>query len=457
MDRKTPSNVVRAPSVAITRAAALKTLGDDPDGKDAVVTETKTKTYREPAPKTDEKNKQNQTGNSNENNKVSAFAFETKTNVPTNKLAILFQDMAEYEEEDGEIFYALLIRRPDLMSDNFRKPCLSPQNFQPLQVSSKMMLQFIPMIQKYNGNSGGRFDIVICDTNGESLEIGISGYTVPDPLLEDVVQINGNAVPGGLGDLINLFREEQKANRDVMIKLLEGKEDEFTKIAKEKLRNDILNPPQPQQQQGFDMTTTMQQVMSSVAVTQAMAGGFAKMFNTGGEREKGLLESLLGNEMLVGKAQEIYEHTTSLLADVVLAKTNPAEYVRQQQVNNPTGFSGEESYPPLQQAQSPTEDQEKAMARQEVIAKILTELESDSVLDDKNSIFIELKEQYPEIYDTVMLSCKSLPFDVLVSALETLAPDVFVQYYKSPGVPNEKGTYVVTRLKEFTEFLRTQK
>lgn len=438
------------------RTTAQKTAEANPD--DAVVIEEhkKTTTYKKKKPE-DEKTTTGTTNNNTQGanqTKTAAFVFDSKANIPTNKLAQMFQELADVEDEQGEVFYALVTRRADLMTDTFRKPCMSNTNFPPMQISSQMMLQFIPLIQKYNGNSGGRFDVVICDSNGENLEIGMSAYAIPDPPYEEI-KLDGNNNTGGVGELIGLMREELKANREVMVKLLEGKEDEFTKLAKEKLRNDILNPPQATNT--FDPSAVMQQVMTSVAVTQSMAEGFAKMFgsNNLSDKDKGLLESLLTNEMFMSKAQEVYEHSTSIIGDLVLARTNP-EMFKQQQAERATGFAAGDPYPPLQE-QTQSEADEQTMAdRLAVMMRIIEELESERVLDDTNPVLQELKEQYTDIYEQVVQSCKQMPFEMLFPVILMLIPeDIKVQYYDGDAL-NEKGTYVSDRLQQFAEYLKTK-
>ena len=450
----------------LKKATMIKEVATD-DGKQAVVVEehTKTMTYKQDSPneREDTKNKNESANQGNANSGQSnANLFEAKTALPENKLASLFEELKEYEEFEGETFYALITRRADLMHDNFKKPCLSPQAFPVMQVNSGMMFQFIPQLQKYNGNSGGRFDIVMCADNGESLgdgDVGLNGYVVSDPV-EEIKNAESRTQNEGI-NVIELFEKMNQASEkrfEQMLNAMRPQEDEFTKLVKEKMRNDFLHPPQRDNNE-FDTKQMIANIMGNVAVMQAMGEGFAQMFNknSGGEKDKGLLESLLSNEVFLDKAQDVGSRLIDSATDIAIAYRNPQAY--QQRHTERYEEEGEEDtgYPPLppQQQQPQQEKTQQEMDREQVIKDILAELEGDKPLDDTNEFLKVLKEENKDLFILLLMSCKMTTFEKLIEQLSQIVPDVFAQYGSGTEL-NEKGQYISGRLKQFYEYMKVQ-
>lgn len=454
---------VTKPSTIAAKRIALNQLGNA-DSNEAVVVkeEHTTTTYKAPAPKDYEKNseknssennsKQSQTSNdSDEDTFVHSIK---KEKVRENRLAAMFEELKEIENEPDEIFYALITRKQDMMQDNFRVPCLANQSFPVMQLTSKMLFQFVPLIQKSNGNSGGRFDITICDAESNFLEIGLNNFVISNPVIED--KENTSSTPNDKSlDVLTLFERMNEASEkrfQQMLDVMRPTEDEFTKLAKEKLRNDILSP----QSSKFNPEEIMSNVMGSIAVTQAMADAMSKSFNReSAEKDKGLLETLLTNEIFLEKAQNVYERTTEVIADIVISKQNPLAYAAQRQAE----YAETEPYPPLPPSANNTSSSEVNdidMERQQQIRDILNELDSERPLDDTNQFLLKLKNENLDLYNILVLSCKALPFHQLASQLESIVPDVFQNYSNEAGELTEDGLRLLKRLETFYNFMKSQ-
>lgn len=444
-----------AKGTTAAKKTALNVLGDTADKAHVTEEHITTKTYVADKPKDKD---ENETANGNAANQNSADTARTAPPVftaqaaPKNRLADLFTDLRDYEETENETFYAMITRRPDMMNDNFRSPCLSLMQFPPLQINSSMMFQFIPLLQKYNGNSGGRFDVLICDTTGEQLEgIGLSGLVIVNPTIDEQPAQHQNGL-----DVVSFLREMNEANAKraeeserrfmEMIKAMQPKEDEFTLLAKEKLRNDILSPKESTE---FNPTKILEQVFTTTAVMQGMGEGFAKMFNKEGnsEKDRGLIESLLTNEMFMDKASDFATNITDTLAEVAVAfKTGappPQQHNAYQQPDTGTVH------------QIPTNEQQmKEQERIQLIKSIITELESDRPLNNENELLVNLKSAHADIYGLLKIACTVQTFEQLVGQLETIAPDEFNTYYDDDEL-NEKGKHVNERLKAFYDFMKS--
>jgi hypothetical protein len=437
---------------AVTKGAALTQLGAS-DGK-AQVTEEKTitKRYVEDKPTDTAQDRASNDSDSDTeraNNRESQAPIFQDSQTPRNRLAEMFEDLREAQDYAGEMFVVLITRRQDLMTDNFRKPCMQSTSFAPLQITSDYFLQFVPLIQKYNANSGGRFDIVICSSDGKDLDIGIANLVISDPLQDEKpVTESKNEL-----DILTLVREMNEANDRRFAELITvmrkpDKPDEFMELAKEKMRNDFLNPPE---KKGFNPEETIAQVMTSVAVTQAMGDGFARMFNrdSGSEKDGGLLEKLLTNEMVIDRASGVLQNALNIFGAMAQARNNPTAppiYAQPQ----PTGYPPLPQQPPqAQPEQAPTEPTEIDMETQEIINALCKELESDRPLDETNEVLKDIKEQHTPIYNQLTLICKMVSFETLVEQLGEHVPDIFDRYYDDNDEANELGEKVLGRLETF--------
>lgn len=459
---------------AISKATVLKDLGDNEEKAHVKEETVITRTYTEDKAETKTKGKKDQNENNTENLTLDRqgvpFHFQDKA-PPQDRLAQMFTDMKEVEDEENELFVALITRLPDLMTDNFRRPCMQAISFAPLQITSNYLLSFVPLLQKHNNNSGGRFKIVICDVNGEPLDIGISGLMIADPVIDEKPITETTAGIDTIAVIDRIMQQSDQRFAELLRVVKDtNKEDEFTALAKEKLKRDILEPHN-RDNNGFNPEAAIERAMTSIAVTEAMAKGMARMFDRNSdtsEKEQGLLASLLSNEMFVDRASQLLENVTNNIAiianNVTTRSTNPQQPI----INpNPNG------YPPLPYSNTPTPQpeptQENNMTIEEqekLIKEIIEELESERPLDNNNEFLIRLKEQHATQYQGLLLACKMLTFDTLMEQLEASFPNVFDDFYSKTndlddnGEPifdlNERGKKIENRLKQFYEFMKQQ-
>jgi hypothetical protein len=376
-----------------------------------------------------------------------------KAHIPQNKLAQMFNDIKEYEEYENETFYAFVTRRADMMQDDFAKPCLTSQNFPPMQITSKSLLQFIPLIQKSNGNSGGRFDIVVSDSNGEQLDdVGINGFVIPNPVIEEKPLLANNGDNQLMIQFLQQMREDAKADREILLETVRSitaqKEDEFTAIIKEKVRNDILNPPE---NKGFNPNEFMAQFMMMPAIVGQMSEAMAKAMNKGEEKDKGIIATILENEALINAAGGILNNAMETFENIQVAKATAQNPNAVQQQQYAPDRSQEQPQP-----QQLTAEQEKAMkSTQQLISEILAELSSDRELNNENEKLQELAKEYPLYYPLIKQAAKSQPFEQLVNTLEQLVPEAFAELADENGV-TEQGQHLLDRLEQFYNFLKEQ-
>lgn len=440
------------------------------DEEKAVVTENfqRTKTYVQDKPEGEDTKDQAKGDNKNASsgNQTPTFIRQNQTsNIPQNRLADMFDEIEDAQDYDGEIFYAMITRRQDMMNDAFARPCFNIEQFPALQIRADMLLNFIPMIQKHNGNSGGLFDVVITDDKGQSIDIGLAGLRIPNPILENKPQetVNSN---NDLTQIINLMREENRANREMIQAALNPKRDRLTEILEKKFEQDILNPPEPKNN-SIDVANIVQQMMLIPTVMGAMGEGFKGMFANGGnapEREKGIVEMLLSNETLVNRASDILDNTLSNIADIAeTAVANRNGVSRQQPV-----YTEPQPQPqPLQetntvdQVEEPeeTETQETEMDRKQLIIDIIKELESDNKLDDTNEFLLGLEEKHLDVYNMLITLCKNMEFENVVAQLGALVPEAFegLTLKSDPVKLNKRGLHIQGRLREFYDYMKASK
>lgn len=443
------------------KKTALSALGDDK----AKVRETKVIEYVTDKPNEEQDNNEiNGQGDTN-NFEGPTINYPNQKETPKNRLADIFMELKDIEEQEGEVFYAMVTRRPDLMNDNFRRKCMTAETFPPLQITSNMMMQFLSDIQRYNENSGGRFDIVILDTAYQDTEVGVSGLTIPNPLLEEK-KVEEEKTSSDLKLILEHMAKQQLDFQTTIKELLlqPQKEDDFVALAKEKMRNDILNPKTAPT---VDVAGIIQQIMVVPAVVSAMGEGFKGMFANNAQPEKtpSTMEMLLGNEMFMDKATGIVENlidNVSSIAEVAVSNRQPVSNGMPQQPQwqgnnaNPLPNAPVENEVIEVEQEIPIEVSQAQMAQQKIVHDILTELESDNALDENNVFFNQMKADNPDIYELLKGMCNLMTFDNAMLRLEQLAPDEFRRYAKedNPQELSELGIKIQGKLKNLYDFLR---
>lgn len=440
------------------RTTTSAALPDDPTK--AKVTEVTTKTSEYVAPNPETKNQADRNANSVQgDNQIS----QDRANILTpqreaytqDRLSAMFEDVKSSADFDGEQFVAIIVREPDHMTDRFSVPCSTQSYYPPFSFNPSDQMNFIPQIQRFNNNSGGRFSIRITDSQGEDLEIGMKGFVIANPVRENVIDSGANS-GGEFAQVLQMMQEDRTRQDNRLEQLIAAMnqpkaDDEFTTMVKEKMRNDFLNPPE--KKSSFDPAEFAGKLMEGQvmmnAITQMLTQTMqnASGGNGGGrEQDKGIIMSLLGNEKVMDIVGSTVENVTNLVGDIALAKAG-AESLGP---NPPTANPAQPQQTAQPQPEQPTPEQIEAAqnSMKEVSKKIIDELLSENALDDDNEVMNALAEEYPQFLSLIRMSCKANKFDVVHKQLQEFLPDHF------ESVPADKKEYLETRLHEFYTYMK---
>jgi hypothetical protein len=452
--RKQPEPILPATDVEIPQQPDIKPKGEvnvqttltykaNADETEKADTKSNNETPREFAARIQNQNAHSQREDQRE--------IERGAPLPKNQLADLFQELKDEQDFEGETFYALITRRQDLMNDSFKVPCGISQDFPPFQITANSMLQFIPTIQKYNGNSGGRFNVRITDEKGEDLEIGIAGYVIANPIIEDRPLLNeSNGDSNNMLAIMERMQEKSDERFERMLSQMKPQEDEFTKLAKEKMRNDILNPPE--RKDGFNADEFIAKIFGADMMIRTISEKMSSSFKgSSAEKDESMVKFLLTNEPFLEKANDVAEKALAVFNNIMVTRGQPPI----NQTQNPP--LPQQSQPPIP---TPEQEQENNMEREKIINEIIAELESENKLDADNEFMKKLATENAELYNGLLMLSKNLPFNVLLDQLEQAVPDTFDQFYKEKTDENaddefnERGEKLEARLKELYEYLK---
>jgi hypothetical protein len=388
---------------------------------------------------------------------------------PTNRIADLFDELSGYADDSDQVFYALITRRADMMNDNFRYPALAAQNFPPFQITPSSMMNFVATIQRYNQNSGGRFDVVICNENGESTDIGLTNLVIPNPIVEERSPQSNESTA-----MVDLMREMMQKSDErfaqlVMMLREEPKKDRLAMLMEKKIEQEIINP---QPREAFTPERMIEQIFTSQVMIQTLSEKMSAAFDKPTtEREKTTLEMLLSNDAVISKAGDLMNNIAAIANNAVLARQQAAQAQAYQQAQNPA--ANPDGYPPLppeqatEQPNAPESAPVNDMAeRQQMIELIIAELESDRAIGDDNEFLKELAVKYPDLANGLSMLCVALPFESLVDQLEEALPHVFEEFYSNTEEKdadgatitdlNERGKKVHARLREFYDYMQAK-
>jgi|CXWL01.1.fsa_nt_gi hypothetical protein len=411
----------------------------------------------------------------------SEYDFE-EAQIPKTQLERMFDDLRYAIERQSidDQFYASVIRMPDQIGGaKMRFPCATQMDLGVFGFRSTDMFGFPKAVQERNRNSGGVFNIRIYDgqqkplviwrqvygsNKGVSKEIGLFNYSVTDPVLEDVPNVNGQPNNSNI-DLINLITENQKQSDLRFEKLLETinkpKEKSTLEAAiEQKVLNDILNPPQPVN--GNDQfQQTLQQTMASMFAMPRIINGFAdQMFPTPTPPEKRdtfdrVLEALK-HPMIEGVIERVGDIGETIVVQQLQKQANSVNQA-QQNPADPTTVTGEI----INDQQQPEESE-----MQELTNDLITELESGNKLDKDNKFLQDLETDYPDAAEQIKTLCQNMKFEgvqkMLVGELAKLNPSPIVPFFDVDAtnasgkyVYNERGQKLMIRLKEFYDYVNT--
>lgn len=375
-------------------------------------------------------------------------------NVPQNRLADMFAELAEYQEYDGQQFYCFLIRKPDFANDKFRRRALAPENFSPFPITSQSLLDFIPTIQEVNGNSGGRFEIRISDESGIDTGIGIAGFVVTDPIIKET-----STAPQGNSEtsaLIEMIRDQQQKSDErfaaLLAEMAKPKESDLEKALRQKMIKDIIDPAPPRESE-FKPEQLIGQIFASQAMIATLSDQMAKAFNKNEPAEQSTLDKVLNSEMAMSYFKDVANSVITTVQQIAASRT--AQPQSQPIPQQPT-----EGYPPLQQPQTTEPEREIQEIDPEVmeqIEKILTALESDEPITLDHPMLVEFKEQKPDDYKRLAEACRIAPLDTILDFIESTVPDAaLVSIYKEDGELTERGEKVMKRIEEVYNLLKNE-
>lgn len=394
-----------------------------------------------------------------------AFFINSHTSAsPRNSLAYL----AEVLAEDGEDQYVAIITRvADVYNDNFHAPNFADQNFPPMQFSPQgMMLNFIPSVQKFNNDSGGRFSIVICQMNGEPVDgARLTNFVIANPpRAENPVSQNGNGNETGVIAMMREMMEQNQRNITALIASLQnGKQDRFTELAETVLLKKLSEDAKP--------AASFEDAMMKMLLMPQMVETFADRFR---EATSGSAKDVDDSPTWLRLAQspfgqQIGEKAGNILEGIVALGNQMAQQkiMQQQQAHIPP--QSQPSPPtvtvePLPNSQPQTESAENIEEIDEMkalIEDIVEELESENPIDENNEFLRELETENPMEALFVKMLCKSESFEKLTGMLMQKAPEAFVGMVevaedgKTPRL-NERGVRIENRLREFYEYYKAK-
>ena len=404
-----------------------------------------------------------------DNENDDSFIDNESDEIPKDKLDKMFDDIERVSSGINSVFFAKVTRQPDSLSDNFFNRCGGEMPLGVFQFSLRDRFNFIPQIQKINGNSGGYFNILIFDGQqkplGWSYRIGYSRETgfkhigchnvlVPNPALIETPNANGQPQQNGSLEMVfGKMAEMMQQNHNQLMQVINRQPEKSTleKAIEQKMLNDLLNPPQ-QQASGFEQT--MASIMAMPVMVEKMS---AKMFPAPPvEREPTTLDTI---QSIV--AMPVVENTaTAVLNGLSLLIESKMQEKQQGVIQNLPNEVVINPQPNQITTATETDDMK------ELLQDVIEELESDSVLDDKNEFLIELKNDYPTQTMMITSLCKTNPFEnvlqLLIAEADKVKPvnpfaeflDVAETQKQQKYVWTERGNKLIKRLNEFYEFAK---
>lgn len=401
-------------------------------------------------------------------------------NTPRNRLADMFSEVRELLV-DGDTYYALVTRRADQMNDRFRIKCNTDTTFPPLELTATALFDFVPAVQHYNYNSGGRFSVIVVDSSGEPVGISIPRFVIPDPVVDQPApekthtDLNSQVV-----DMMSTMMQKSDERFAQMLEAIRTQatpqKDRLSEIIEQKMINDILNPKESE----FSADKVIAQIFASQTMIEKLSDQLGNSFNKNdtSDREKTTLEMILGNDMIMSKAGDLVNNIATIASNVVASRQQapvngypplpqatptpetPPQPAPEYQASNPA-----QPAPQPTPETAPTNDAEIEQ-RMQIIKDIITELESDRPLNQDNVFLKNLGQNYPDLQGGLIMLCKTTDFDTLFNQLEQTLPDVFAEFY-SPSDErdengevldelNERGQKIETRLREFYEFMKAR-
>lgn len=472
--RRATSTIGVQPSEDTTKSKVVF----EPEGNDAMITEqigAKTVTYQAKVKEDENANETDDTDDLGSFEDFESINIEPPApQIPKSQLDLMFEDVNYAINVDGlyDTFFAKLMRQPDSISDKFTVPNRDIVELGVIQFNSTDRFNFIPAIQEANNNSGGRFSISIYGSDYKPLEVmrGRASIhaeprpvglvlVVPNPQPKPVNgQANGANTDAGLNAILTKIVEINQSNHNQLIQILNRKPEKSTlELAiEQKVLNDILNPPERNNNGNNDASQIVTNVMQSLAVTTALGDAISKSIyreptpapepdwidKMNKAAENPMVQQLLGRVGDIGEAIAV--------SKMKLNETTPIDGTQPQPNLNNTN----------QMEIQPDETQE-------LILDIIHEVDSENLLDATNETIAELAADYPNQYQELVVICKSgasfeFIFDQLIKKTQNMQPSPFFNYLnvnetnaQQKLVWNQAGVRMKARLLELYEYLKT--
>lgn len=351
-------------------------------------------------------------------------------------------------------FYAMVMRTPDPIGTNYKIRCSDNTDIGTFQFSSRDLFNFKNELQRLNGNSGGVFSLSIYDRNQQQLkvtkqgrngyntytfDVGLQHFTVNDPPLEINNQSSDNNQHQGNNSLIVEMIKDNQAFQAKLFERLNAPVEKsfFEKALEQKMANDLLNP-QPQVNQMEQMMTTLiglpifMERLTNRIMPEAVASA-TEQPPTGAD----MVLKYLNNPTITS----VLERVGDILETAALSKLQLPANTEDGTAPSPDG---------------------NASPMQQLMAKIIAELETDNVIDPENATVIELSSTYPQYIAQIETMCQSMPFEAVMSYVTTSLAKItpspllpfIMQNEQGQKVFNERGVRLQTRLQEFYHFVR---
>lgn len=372
----------------------------------------------------------------------------------------VLRELKDYDDDTETEFVAMVTRRQDSMNDNFKRKCLSDEQFLPLYFYVKDVINFPSILFRANKDSGGKFLLIITDNTGNY----ITRYfvTVPNDLLppeqkdEKVNILNSN------NDIVTIVRsliDNQNQQTEKILATITAQNRPQEKSTLEKaMEAKLLRELTEEKPPVSNDANFMRDIYKNEMFQLKMIGEMFKETNTPETPPLGFLEKMLNNEQFVTSAVDKVGLLASNIVQLIAMKS--------MQANNPQTVSQTVHNPhPQEVTQQPelTEavKDESIMKQQAMFNEITTELERldaeklPVTLD--NPVLIKLSSEYSDIYPMIINFAKMSEFNTVWDILteQILSDELKDKYLDEQGDLTEQGVKVKGKVKELYELWKS--
>ncbi len=398
----------------------------------------------------------------------SSFEIEVEERplTPIERLFYMIELARESHGLPDTQFIAHLTREADHLTDTFSSMCHEDVELGTMRFNTQDRFAFTGALQRMNNNSGGRFIVNILQVDGrqltylrqnprrtwESNEQQVwSRLLIPEPnkLIAEQVANNGNST-SEIAQAMLKMAEMNQQNHNQLMQALNRQPEKSTleKAIEQKMLNDLLNPPERKEQEGFNINKFTEQVMMQGAVVN----GIGEAFNAMIHREPAAPPE--------PTAMDIIERVSNMpvAQNLLNGLINIGGMIAEKK-----GLIAPETVDTTASQVQNLEDDNADM--KELLTTIIDELESDRVLDSSNITIQELRVDFPDQIEQLQTMCQIAPFEgvfkLLVERSAKIEPFPFADFLDveqtqatNSYVWNERGAKLIARLQEFYEYIK---